>query len=192
MIHRRIILVLTVIFLFSMIAASSQGAGTGYDWRTLTTVEEMCRALPERMRALFGELDLDRPGLEKIRSAYQEESLGSACHALLEYYRNGTSGDWYRREAVPQGTTRDEAADAVCKDRFTFYGRTSVVSRHEDGRLDWAHRGPDDDIEWAWALNRHHHLGILLNAFLSTGLPDYVSMIDEHVRDWVTSSLPVL
>ena len=189
--HRFAIPVPAALLLLSAMGGGHQGASSlESDWRALTSVERVCRAYPERMQALFRALDLERPDLAAVRRAYGEGSLAAAGHALLDHYRGGTSGSWLRREAVAVGADRDQAADAICEDRFTFYGRTAVVPRRADGRLDWDCRGPDDDVEWAWGLNRHHHLGTLLEALRGTGRLEYAARIDEHLRDWVTSSIP--
>ena len=120
---------------------------------------------PDRMRALFEALDLTRPGLEKTAAAIQHNDPPGACRALLAYYRGGDSASWVRAEPVAPGTENDDEADALLADRFTFYRQLSVIPRLPDGRLDWNHRGPENDMEWAWALNRHQHLGTLLKAY---------------------------
>lgn len=156
----------------------------------VTTVEWVCATYPERIAALFEALDLGREGLAKVKDAASRGDTAAACEALLAYYRRGVSGQWLRQPDVPPGEGRDEQAEAVLLDTFTFYRQTDRVPRRPDGGLVWAHRGPTNDWEWTLALNRHHHLGHLLSAYRRTGNTAYANRIDEHLRDWVPASLP--
>jgi len=151
-------------------------------------VEWVCRNHPERVRALFEALDLDSPGLSAVRQAAESENLPEACRALLEYYREGTTANWLRGPLPEPGEGTIPEAEAVRNDTFTFYTLTDRVPRTDSGGLDWHYRGPNDDKEWAWALNRHFHLARLLEAYRKTGNPIYVRCIDEHIRDWVTAN----
>lgn len=156
----------------------------------MTSVDDVCNTYPKRMQELLGALNLDTPGLEEVEQAFHQGALSEACEALLKYYQNSKSGAWLRREAVALGKAQDQSADAVCEDRLTFYEQTSLVPRRADGRLQWDHMGPSNDKEWAWALNRHYHLGQILAAYRRTGNPKYVAKIDASLQDWISSSLP--
>ncbi|MBI2440988.1 MAG: alginate lyase family protein [Lentisphaerae bacterium] len=156
-----------------------------------TSIEWVCATYPERIGKLFDQLDLDRDGLRAVKAAVARGDKVTACKALLEYYRQGDSGKWLRWAELPKpGTARDEQADAILNDTFTFYLQTDRVPRKPDGGLQWTHRGPSDDWEWTLALNRHHHLRHLLTAYRNTGNGEYAVRIDEHLRDWICASLP--
>jgi hypothetical protein len=155
-----------------------------------STIEWVCTQYRERVKALFEMLDLERDGLQAVKAAVAGDDPIGACTALLAYYRQGHSGTWLRWPAVRPGFTRDKSADAILNDKFSFYGQTDRVPRTPGGGLEWTHPGPSDDWEWTLALNRHFHLGQLLDAYRVTGNSEYVLRIDEHIRDWISASLP--
>lgn len=156
-----------------------------------TTVEWVCATYPDRVTNLFEQIDLGRRGLEDVKSAAALGDSVAAARALLEYYWTCQSGRWLRRAEISAPcNARDEKADAILSDTFTFYSQTDRVPRKPDGGLTWTHRGPSDDWEWTLALNRHIHLVHLLDAYRKTGNGEYAARIDEHLRDWVVASLP--
>jgi heparinase II/III-like protein len=160
----------------------------GHAMNEETSVEWVCERFPERVESLFAALDVDRPGLESVKQSLADGNRVAACEALLDYYRNGTSAKWLRGSLPEPGAGTVAGAEPVLDDTFTFYTLTSKVPRTATGGLDWHYRGPNDDREWAWALNRHSHLAKLLKAYQSTGNPTYVRSYDENIRDWVTSN----
>lgn len=174
--------------------ASSAGAAASRERERVTKAEAdtssaawVCSRFPERVDSLFGALDLSGAGLEAVRQAVEEGDRVAACKALLEYYRSCDSGAWLRWRSPPEPSdARHETADAVRDDTFTFYRQTDRVPR-VDGDLDWTYDGPTDDIQWAMALNRHHHMRTLLRAAGSTGNRAYVRTLDAHIRDWAAS-----
>jgi hypothetical protein len=155
-----------------------------------TTVEWVCATYPHRVQTLFQCLDLERDGLQDMKAAVARGSDVEACQALLAYYRRGPSGQWLRGPKITETDARDRQADAALNDTFTFYGQTDRVPRKPDGGLVWTHRGPSNDWEWTLALNRHYHVRQLIEAYRTTGNRAYAVRIDEHLRDWIRSSLP--
>lgn len=144
---------------------------------------------PPRMAALFESLNLDNPDLALVKSAVSKKAWAEACEALLAYYR---VADRPAFSAAPIEAPRDNAAieraDAALNDTFTFYDQTAKVPRRPDGGLHWDYTGPNDDKEWAWALNRHFHLDWLLDAYRMTGDAKYAAAWDAHVRDWIVQN----
>ncbi|MHC4916825.1 MAG: alginate lyase family protein [Planctomycetota bacterium] len=147
----------------------------------------VCRNHPERVKKLFAALNLDGPGLGKVKAAARQKDWPKACEELVAYYRDGKTAEWLRVEAPKPGTGRHERAEAVLKDTFTIQAVTHRQPRLKNGRLNWQHNGPRGDREWGWLLNRHPHFTLLLGAWRKTGNPAYPRCFDEHVRDWVTS-----
>lgn len=177
-------LALTLFFLASSYAQSS------IDWSGLNTVEDVCRAYPERMNDFIQQLDLDRKELIKVKHAYQHGKLAAACKHLLNYYKTGNTANYLRRETPKETEASVPAADTMSQGVFTFYNQKEEVPRKPDGRFDWDYAGPADDIEWAWALNRHIFMKTLLQAYLDTGNTRYAETLDGYIKDWVVSSLP--
>ncbi len=153
-----------------------------------TSVEWVCRKHPERVVKLFAALDLERKGLEQVKSATGKKDFPAACRELLKYYRRSDSGKWLRKKPPEPGNRTDPSCEKMLKDTFTFQCVEGKAPRLKSGGLKWTYRGPEKDKEWAWALNRQFHLKELMDAYFKTGNIAYVRRIDEHVRDWVTSS----
>ena len=159
-------------------------------WQDITTVDEVCHAYPEKMNTMLQSLDLNWPGLEEVRDAYEEDNIPLACRYLLDYYQEDNSIH-YLRKVQPQVTQETNAeADSMINDIFVFYQVPDRVSRDENGHLNWTWSGPKHDIEWAWALNRHYPIRHLLDTYFGTGNPTYAKYIDMFIKDWVISSWP--
>ena len=143
-----------------LVLSTEKDSGGAADWRKLKTVSDVFRVYPERLKTLVGSLNLDYPGLEKVKKAYSKNNIQEACEYLLEYYRTGSSGFYLRRELPPASERTEPQADSIVNNIFTFYNQSFVVPRDVEGHIDWSCRGPANDIEWAWALNRHYQYTI--------------------------------
>ncbi|MCL4694225.1 MAG: heparinase II/III family protein [Candidatus Hydrogenedentes bacterium] len=141
---------------------------------------------PDRVERLFEAFDLEAPALAPVREYVQNRDWGSACDALLTYYRQADNPAFPQTAERPAHSDAAVAiADAALNDTFTFYEQTATVPRLPDGGLQWDYTGPEGDKEWAWALNRHKHLDWLLTAYQMTGDAKYAAAWSDSVRDWV-------
>jgi hypothetical protein len=162
-------------------------AGAQSNWQQIQTVDEVCEAYPEKMEYIFKNLNLDYPGLQQVKDAYGKNDLTKACRNLLDYYGKSARIKTDLPSVSSQTTT---AADSVLQDIYTFQNVSGQVPHLADGHLKWAHNGPEDDIEWAWALNRHYPTRDLLDAWEKTGNSTYLQYIDQFTKDWIISSWP--
>lgn len=178
-------LLLSAVLLFLFVPAPAQ---TG--WENIRTAEQACQAWPEQMKTIFQNLDLNYNGLEKVKAAWERKDLPAACSELLAYYQTSKVA-LARKKELPQVTQKTNArADPILQNIFTFQRVTGQVPVTESGHLDWNCTGPEDDIEWAWALNRHYPLNDLLDVYLKTGNPVYARYASHFIADWVLQSLP--
>jgi hypothetical protein len=160
------------------------------DWKEIATVEGACKSWPEQIKTIFQHLDLDREGLEEVRKAWEKNDLPKACTLLLRYYENCPVA---QKRAKDQPTPSDQTTDTgeqVLQNTFTFQQVTGKVPLLDNGHLKWDYEGPENDIEWAWALNRHYPLGTLLPEYFKTGNLRYARYIDRFVKDWIIQSWP--
>jgi len=153
-----------------------------------TSIAWLCEHHPERVDRMFGYLNLERNGLETVRTAVEKGDRVGACDALIAYYRDRAKEQNRTIEPVRPGTGTHSASEQILNDTFTFQGVTGTAPRKADGTLDWTYTGPKDDREWAFFLNRHGHLGTLMHAYQRTGNPAYVARMDAHIREWVLSN----
>lgn len=157
----------------------------------ITSVEDACSRYPEQIGRLMQVLDLDKKELEAVKSAYENGDLAKAATSLLAYYLAKDTPLFVRDHKI-RNTPGDllATADSIVNHYFTFYDQTARVPPGKQGYLDWNFKGPADDQEWAWALNRHFHIKTLYDAFASSKNPVYAKAIDRHIQDWVIQSAP--
>ena len=91
-----------------------------------------------------------------------------------------------RTLAVADKDTLKTAQEAL-HDQFTFQGITgsALTINHESGDYDWQHRGPNNDKQWAWFLNRHRYFEDLYRAYQSTNDSAYAEKIISILSDWL-------
>ena len=150
---------------------------SGQQGREMHSVNDVYLRYPERFDSLFQSLNLEYAGLEAVSAAVARGALVKAGEELLKYYRNGTTGGNFRRKQPSTSSAINPEADSLLRDLFVFYDLPDRVPRLSNGSLDWTYQGPDNDIEWAWGLNRHGHLLTLLEAYFETGNPVYAERI---------------
>lgn len=159
-------------------------------WSSIETIDEACKAWPDRIESVFRHLNLDGEGLQDVKRAYESDNISEACGLLLKYYAS-KAGKRANHTALPdESEVRNSLADSIVQDIFTFQQVTGTVPRTVDGHLNWSFKGPQDDIEWAWALNRHYPVNTLLPLYYETGNPAYIQYIDRFVKDWIIESVP--
>ncbi len=156
-------------------------------WQDITSVDDVCTAYPEQIKSIFQNLNLSYPGLEKVKNAFERNDISMACKRLLDYYGKSSL---VNREMPEISDRTVAAADSVCQDIYTFQRISDKVPRLANGHLKWDYMGPENDIEWAWALNRHYPLRELQNGWLKTGNPKYGQQIDKFIKDWIICSWP--
>jgi hypothetical protein len=128
--------------------------------------------------SFFTCLDLNRPGLEKVRSAVQAGALDTAAEELLRYYRTRTGvayyEGWQNRQLRPDYDTTK--ADEICANR--------LVGRDLSEHIDW-HADPHGDPEWKYCLHRHEYLTELGRAYWYTGNEKYTLAWKRILGDWI-------
>ena len=135
-----IIAVVTAYFSAQLSGTEASAGRVEKDWKHITSIAEICDEYPERVEALFKALDLNIPGLQNVKQAYNSGNLPKACDELLEYYRTGNSGTWLRTKPITPGNDLDPKADTLCADTFSFYDQTATVPRLTNGHLNWDYR----------------------------------------------------
>ncbi len=175
------------ILLFVLSCLLLQMVSAQPSWQKITSVDEVCTAYPEQMKSIFQNLNLKYPGLEEVKKAYDSNNIPLACQKLLDYYGKSSR---VLKDLPKASELSDTAADSLLQDSYTFQQVSGKVPRLDDGHLKWACTGPEDDLEWAWALNRHYPSRVLIASYFKTGNPKYARYIDLFTKDWITSSWP--
>ena len=179
---------LTLCLLF--ITSQKSIASENKTWEEIISVEEVCEAYPEQIQSLMLSLDLEKEGLEKVKQAFENDNLPSACNFLLEYYEHCDNAQHLRKE-IPMFTDQvDAIADTTLKNVFIVQNVRGQVPYGEDGHRDWYYKGPNNDREWAWLSNRHSQIKAVLAIYFETGNTKYVEYIDLFLRDFIIKSMP--
>jgi hypothetical protein len=177
------------IFIISFFLVFS-GFISAQNWQQINSAADVCKAYPEKMQCIFENLNLDYKGLEEVKTAYQKGDLPKACELLLDYYKTSKSAKRLKKDQPETSQKTTTVADSIINDIYTFQNVAGKVPRLENGHLKWSYNGPEDDIEWAWALNRHYPVAYLLPHYFETGNPKYAKYIDSFTKDWIIESWP--
>ncbi len=125
------------------------------------------------------ELDLDFPGLERVRAAAGRKDWSAAANALFEHVRTRTRPNHiFARTEVPQDFDAAEA-DRICRHR--------INGQQLGPRLDWQ-ANPIGYLEWMHAFNRHRHWVPLATAYRATNDEKYAREWNDQLKSWIEDS----
>ena len=166
------------------------GITSAQTWCEITTVEDVCKAYPETMETMLQQLNLEYLGLEKVNAAYKSGNQIAACAELLNYYRNGNTAEYLRRQQPDKSDKTIAEADTTLKNVFIVQNVRGEVPWGDDGHRDWYYKGLNNDREWAWLSNRHSQINRVFAVYFETGNPKYAEYIDLFLRDFIIKSMP--
>ncbi|MBN1350719.1 alginate lyase family protein [candidate division KSB1 bacterium] len=126
-----------------------------------------------------GMLNLNFPGLERAKNAYEARKTLLAAHEVAEYFRR-KQHPIFQAKLPQKSAESDEAAEAIM--RHEFQSGDSTIKFGE--RIDYRNN-PTENSEWIWGLNRMGHWITLLNAYMKTGNEAYAREFNLQVIDWV-------
>jgi hypothetical protein len=157
-----------------------------------TNLNELYKQYPKIIYGFFDSLNLNYPGLEKIKKQVDEKKWVSACKSLIKYYemKNKAHHLWFPKANSSNINNVLTVANNVLNNTFTFDGVTGHVSLSKNGMLNWFYRGPKSNKEWGYSLNRHGYFRTLLIAYESTGKSIYAKKFNDLVTDWVLNNPP--
>lgn len=131
--------------------------------------------------AVFALLDLERPGLGKVRACCEQNRWGEASRCLLEYYRTRKDvhvpGQDSRTASQKDFLWADDALD------HTFHVMESQVWNYGSD-INWEY-WPVKDIEMRVQLHRHGWWTSLGRAYCTSGDEKYAREYVDEFRDWV-------
>lgn len=147
-------------------------------------------------KALFEVLNLDYPGLEKVKEQYVQRQYYHAACELLTYYRNRANVVNPNIDLMTPTTSPAEQnmADQALQHRFyirnfkesTANGVDTYYSFDNNGKIDWetlAATMPDQ--EFKNQLHRHQWMPALAKAYRVTGDEKYLESWKATYRAWM-------
>lgn len=152
------------------------------NWQNCTSIEDVWAQFPDQSKAVLAAINPNYPGLENVKAGIENEDYPAALSALVRYYRE--SSGWKAFFEGESTRFNREKADLALKDVYTFQNVTDTIPRASDGSLEWGHKGPHNDEEFGFFLNRHADWINLLNTFNATGNVKYAKHLDLLIRDW--------
>jgi hypothetical protein len=138
------------------------------------------------MHPLLEKLNLAYPGLEKVKTAADQNDVSGALSELITYFRN-------RQEPDPAilATANPDAVEAAQKalgHQFVFYNESGTLPGNT---IDWTWK-PGIDWEWTWALNRHGWWSTLASAYVATHDELFAIELDTLIQTWVGGHPPTV
>jgi len=176
----------SLLLLFLMIS----GITFAQKWQEINSVEDVCKAYPNEMKKMLGEFNLNYPGMEKVKIAWEAGNLAEACNQLLDYYKNSENAEHLRKTQTEKSGNTEAEADTILKNVFVIQNVRGQVPWGDDGHRDWYWKGPNNDREWAWLSNRHSQINHVFDVYYETGNPKYAEYVDLFLRDFIIKSMP--
>ncbi len=152
--------------------------------------------------AFFNALDLDRLGLEGVRSAVLRADWPAARSEFVRYLKSRERPFWfsnwrdrrdphYRHEVelVRVGDDAISHVDLKIADKAVANTLTSCDVEHVFGQtINWE-LNPIDYREWTWQLSRHPYWVTLGQAYWKTGDEKFARAFVRQMRHWVLNVL---
>lgn len=147
---------------------------------------------------LFEVINLDYPGLEKVKAYYDKKDYSSATSELLEYYRNreDVTNPNINLGQTSIGDFNKNIADQALE--YRFYIKDKYESKDASGKETYVLFKQDDEINWnyipeqykgdaefVYQLHRHQWMIYQANAYTVTHDEKYVKSWIEVYGDWL-------
>lgn len=136
-------------------------------------------------KSVFELLDLNRPGLEKVKAAYAEGDAERAAEELLTYYRSriGISTPDLDLNHLSLSERERKWADEALE--HTFYVHDGYQPSFNYGKdIDWRY-WPVEDNELRWQLHRHKWFTPMGKAYRLTKDEKYAEEWALQFADWI-------
>lgn len=133
---------------------------------------------------LYSLLNLDYPGLEKVKAAAQKGDFKKADKELLKYYRTRSSIVITDLDMENLTIKKDEQRWADESLEHKFYAHKGYESYFYGKDINWRY-WPVEDNELRWQLHRHYWFIPLGKAYYITKDEKYAAALVEHYSDWV-------
>lgn len=134
---------------------------------------------------VFELLDMDYPGLEKVKEKYLQNNKDAAAQALLEYYkdRKGIVNPDIDLNRITVTEREQKWADDALE--HTFYVHDGYQPSFNYGKdIDWRY-WPVKDNELRWQLHRHKWFTPMGKVYCMSGDEKYAKEWSYQYLDWI-------
>lgn len=141
-------------------------------------------------REFFQVLNLDYPGLERVRDYVEKGNFISAKKSFVEYIKNRTNPKWFidLRDFSPSEDKIKRSSSAFSyADRHVNNELYAHNSWYKYGKtIDWtADHSYDHYDEWIFQLNRHYCWVYLSEAYWASGDEKYAKAFVSQLNGWI-------
>ena len=180
---RKLRLLKLSLLLFSLVSTNCTAEAS--EWNKIEITPGGEGAQEENLkRKVFESLNLDYPGLEKVKQRYEEGDVNAALQELLKYYRS-RNGIVNPLMDYPKTLSKGDAKKADDALELKFYiknytdknGESYRFPVKEDGQIDWSYQ-PSKEGEFRSQLFRMHWV-------VSQGKAYYVTKNEDYVKSWI-------
>lgn len=142
---------------------------------------------------LFEVINLDYPGLEKVKEQYEAGLYYNAAKMLLDYYKIRTevvNPNISLINIVATADDKSKADYALDNNRFfvnNYYEDAATkkpYSLTKDGKIDWSFKPSGADDEYQKQLHRHQWLVSQAKVYRTTNDEKYIKSWIATYRDW--------
>lgn len=134
---------------------------------------------------VFGLLDLERPGLEKVKTLHEQGKDEEAAEALLGYYRERTDVRTPDIDLKHISIGKEEQKWADDAMEHTFFVHKGYQPSYNYGKdIDWQY-WPVKDNELRWQLHRHKWFTPMGKAYRTSGDEKYAREWTVQYIDWI-------
>ena len=142
---------------------------------------------------LFDVINLDYPGLEKVKAHYEDGNLYYAADALLKYYQTRTNVPTNPLLNLMNVTvTEDDKTKADQALEYRFYVRNFTDTdglpyklNKQDGKLNWDNRPSGVSDEYPKQLHRHQWFIPQAKLYRTSNDEKYIQSWIEVYSDWI-------
>jgi heparan-sulfate lyase len=139
----------------------------------------------ELRREAFDLLNLDYPGLEKVKAACRAADYDKAAEALLDYYRGRTSVHQPDIDLAHLTISKEEQKWADDGLEHTFFVHKGYQPSYNYGKdINWQY-WPVQDNELRWQLHRHKWFTPMGKAYRLSGDEKYAREWTLQYMDWI-------
>ncbi len=173
------------------VGAGWSGLHTGEEWGKLRGLNIESREWKPPVHAFFDRIDLDLPGLEQVKAAWEAGEEDLACEGIVTWFRERTEPRvaWASNHEAEHKVSASQLEEAEMALQNKFLGQSKYGFIEVADPIDWSFN-PVVDREWPWQFNRHSAWRSLGRAWLATGDEKYAHKWVELLRSWLSANPP--
>jgi len=170
---------LKIIIFFGIIMLSFNARGENMEGPRLSDQE------------FFSALNLDYPGLEKVKQAIANNDIATAKSEFVKHIKERESPKWFFDWRDRTQNPNSSGFDTSTVDRYAKNELVSVGVWHDFGdAIDWSINPMENQYaEWTWQLSRHPFWVALGKAYWATGDEKYAKAFVFQMNSWVKQNL---